>query len=84
MNFFTSPSKPEACDNPSRWLSPSRAIPPENIGKENTPEGYHPLCYPSGVGTNKINNRWYRLLAQPPAKIVAFLWNAEGKTEGDS
>ncbi len=76
------PNKPEACNNPSRWLS--EATPPDNTGKDVTPEGYHPLCYPSGVGANKINNRWYRPAwagAQPPATIVAFLRNAEIITE---
>jgi len=42
-------------------------------------EGFHLGATPAGVGGKRIKYRWYRLLAQPPATIVAFLRKAKDR-----
>ena len=62
--------KPEACYNPSRWLSPRRATPPEKISKRKYPgRAATSVRLLPGAGAEKIDYRWCRF-AQPPARIV--------------
>ena len=65
--------KPEACYNPSRWLSPQRTIPPEiNLKEQHPGRGTTSVRPPPGSVAEKIDYRWYRF-AQPPARIVQSL-----------
>ena len=77
LEFLVPSGKPEACDNPSRWLSPALAgrYHRKEMTETSTPAGVPPLCDPCRGRTQRKSTTGGgdRFAVLPPARIVQSL-----------